>query len=75
LEGAVADFTKALELDGRLPRAYANRGLAFMLEGKDEEAEKDFSRALTLAPGLRGEMEEAIRAVKASRATVPLFVP
>jgi Flp pilus assembly protein TadD len=63
----VADYTKALELDGRQARFYANRGLALMYEGKDQDAERDFSRALALVPGLRAELEAAVRAVKASR--------
>ena len=61
IEGAVADFNRALSLDDRFAVAYANRGLAFLIQGKREEAERDLSRALQLDPGLRSAVQEGIR--------------
>ena len=59
LEGAVADFTKALSLDGRFARAHLNRGLVFLLQGREEEAARDLGRAVALAPEL-GPQAEAV---------------
>ena len=60
---AVADLTKALSLDARLPLAHVNRGLALMVQGKDAEAERDFGRALELVPSLRANVEAGVAAV------------
>ena len=67
LEGAIADFTKALSLDGQLALAYANRGLAFLLQGREAEAERDLSCAVELAPGLRSRVEASAKAAKRLR--------
>lgn len=45
LEAAVADFTKAIELDARFPEAYFNRGVIYLLQKEKEKAAEDFSRA------------------------------
>ena len=63
-ESAISDFTKTLKFDGRMPRAYANRGLAFLLSGKEAEAQKDFDAALTLCPELRAELEPSLKYMK-----------
>lgn len=39
---------KALELDPELPEAYASRGLSLWLMGRNDEADKFFSRAIEL---------------------------
>jgi tetratricopeptide (TPR) repeat protein len=50
LEAAIADFTKAIELDPGLAIAYASRGLVRLLQGNTEEGEKDFASSLRLDP-------------------------
>jgi Flp pilus assembly protein TadD len=49
---AVADLNRVLELSPHEGIAYANRGLAYLHLGKRREGERDFSRALELAPGI-----------------------
>lgn len=44
-QAAIADFTKAIELDSRLPEAYFNRGIVYLLQDEREKAISDFSRA------------------------------
>ena len=61
---AIADFTRALELDPTLALAYENRGLAFLLQGKEVEASEDFSRCLTVDPGLKEDLDKRIRVVR-----------
>jgi adenylate cyclase len=64
---------QAVELDPESASAHASRGLALSLMGQDEEARREFERALDLDPGLfeahyfyarhsfaRGELEAAI---------------
>ena len=54
-------------LDGRLAPAYANRGYALFLQGKNAEAEKDFNRAVTMAPRLRAEIDANIKLISSWR--------
>jgi tetratricopeptide (TPR) repeat protein len=45
-EDAIVQFTKAIELDPDLDRAYVNRALAYSKVGEHESAARDFDRAL-----------------------------
>ena len=49
-EAAIADFRKALELDGKNAEAYLWLGLALRKENKDAEARQAFTKALELEP-------------------------
>jgi tetratricopeptide (TPR) repeat protein len=40
--GAIGDFDQALKLNPSLTEVYRSRGVAYMLLGKPEEAERDF---------------------------------
>ena len=52
LEGAIADFTKAIELNPEFAAAYNNRGAAKRLKGDHDGALADFTRAIELDPNL-----------------------
>ncbi|MBW2302908.1 MAG: tetratricopeptide repeat protein [Deltaproteobacteria bacterium] len=47
---ALADYTKAIELDKNFADAYFNRGLVLARLGKHEQAVKDFTEAARLMP-------------------------
>jgi Flp pilus assembly protein TadD len=47
---AVSDFTKAIDLNARLPEAYNNRGVAQNRLGRYREAIQDYDGALLLDP-------------------------
>ncbi|HUK16098.1 MAG TPA: tetratricopeptide repeat protein [Bryobacteraceae bacterium] len=49
-EAAIADFRKAIELDGKNAEAYLWLGLALRKENKDGEARQAFAKALALEP-------------------------
>src|SRR6266568_2588769 len=49
-EQAVAEFTKAIEANGKQPAFYENRGFAYIALEKGPEAAADFSKAIELAP-------------------------
>src|SRR6266700_7287484 len=49
-EQAVAEFTKAIEANGKQPVFYQNRGFAYIGLEKGPEAAADFSKAIELAP-------------------------
>ena len=49
-ERAVADYTRALELNPNYARAYHNRGLAYDQLGEIDRAIADYSKALELNP-------------------------
>ena len=47
----LADFDKAIELQGNVPVFYKDRGISRMLLGNVNGAEADFSKAIDLDPG------------------------
>ena len=47
---AVADYTKAVELNPRFAEAYSNRGLLFQKQGIIDLAHQDFTKAITIDP-------------------------
>ncbi|WP_448564076.1 tetratricopeptide repeat protein [Trichothermofontia sp.] len=51
-EGAIADFSKAVELNPRNATAYCNRGIAHADLGDKSSALSDFDTALTIDPNL-----------------------
>ena len=64
-EGAIADYTRAIELKPSFPDAYYNRGNAKQVKGDVGAALADFSKAIELKPDLaaaynkRGEAKQA----------------
>lgn len=52
LDGAIADYTKSLELNPRFDGAYMNRGLARQAKGDLDGAIEDFGRAIAINPKL-----------------------
>ena len=49
-EAAIADHTKAIELDPNLHIAYSNRGVAYAEKGDLDNAIADYSKAIALDP-------------------------
>lgn len=52
LQEAVADYTRATELDPQYAKAYNNRGNAYAALGEDESALTDYDLALKIDPNL-----------------------
>jgi tetratricopeptide (TPR) repeat protein len=52
LDGAIADFSKAIELNPKLAEAYLNRGLAKSTKGDQDGAIANESQAIELNPNL-----------------------
>jgi tetratricopeptide (TPR) repeat protein len=50
LDGAIADYNRAIELDPGVTRAYNNRGLAKYKKGDIDGAMADYNRAIELDP-------------------------
>jgi tetratricopeptide (TPR) repeat protein len=50
-EGAIAGYTRAIELDGKNAKFYNSRGFAKASKGDNEGAIADYSKALELEPG------------------------
>lgn len=50
LEGAIADFSKVIDINASYQQAYLNRGILLNKKRNFELAEKDFEKALSLAP-------------------------
>ena len=50
-DGAIADYTKALELNSSYIGAYVNRGMAKANQGNDSGAVADYTEAIKMKPG------------------------
>jgi len=50
IAGAIADYTRAIQLDPKYADAYNNRGVAYMTQKDYAAALADFSRSIELAP-------------------------
>lgn len=66
-DGAIADYTKAIEINPRYARAYALRGLTKLEQGKDAEAQADIDTAIKLDSSLKLLVEEISNKIKQSR--------
>jgi tetratricopeptide (TPR) repeat protein len=70
LVGAIADFSVAIKLNPHFALAYANRGLTKLLQGKSDEAARDFDQCLrsddTLRPLLAERVEQTRRSLAIS---------
>jgi tetratricopeptide (TPR) repeat protein len=49
-DATIVDSDAALQLDGKIPEAMVNRGVALMMQGRLKDAVTDFTLALTLVP-------------------------
>jgi len=67
MDKAIADFTRAIELDPQIVWAYYNRGLARVYIGKESDAVNDFSECLKLRPDLKAELDAKIELAKQLR--------
>lgn len=47
---AIAEFTRALEMDPGFAKAYINRGNAYFFKGQHDQAISDFNKALDTDP-------------------------
>jgi Flp pilus assembly protein TadD len=68
LDGAISDFGKTIELNPQNAKAYANRGIIMLLQGRDALAQKEFDMALkidsTLNPGLQNRVDQIVKGRK-----------
>ena len=69
LTRAIQDFTAALQRDPQLARSYLNRGLALLVMGRDNEAQKDIDECLALSPDLKAEVADRVQLAKELRTT------
>jgi tetratricopeptide (TPR) repeat protein len=64
---SIDHYSTALKLDPRLLQAMRFRGYAFLAIGKDDEADRDFSRVLAVAPAFREEIETGSAQIRGKR--------
>jgi Flp pilus assembly protein TadD len=68
---AITDFDKATELNPKYARAYGDRDITRLLQGKDAGARQDFARCFDLDPGMRTAFESLIEKARAKHAGKP----
>jgi tetratricopeptide (TPR) repeat protein len=68
LDGALADFNRALQINPRYTDAWAQRRLARLLQGNEAAAERDFGGRLALSNKLKQSLERQIREARGVRA-------
>ena len=66
LRSAVQDFTTAINLDPQYTDAYTRRGMMYTLLDQEEDARKDFDRAVQLGTD-RETLEREIGSLKPPR--------
>ncbi len=71
LTAALADFNKSIELQPGMAFTYLERGVTLMLLGRDEEAEKDFSKVLTQNPEYKTTVDHRRAEAKQQRTKSP----
>jgi tetratricopeptide (TPR) repeat protein len=71
LKAALADFNKAIELQPGMAFTYLERGVTLMLLGKDDEAEKDFSKFLIQNPQYKSTVDSRRAEAKQQRTKAP----
>jgi tetratricopeptide (TPR) repeat protein len=62
--GAVSDFDRAIRITPKNASLYLNRGLANMLQNKQDEANRDFGKFLELTPNGKATLEKQIEYAK-----------
>jgi tetratricopeptide (TPR) repeat protein len=75
LNAAIADHSRAIALDSSVAVYYANRGEAYLRQGKAAEAEQDFAHCLALDASLQPALERRLSRVKqpsAAKAAIQL---
>jgi tetratricopeptide (TPR) repeat protein len=58
LNGALAEYSKAISLDPNLAQAYSSRAVIETLQGRKDEAIQDFEKAFKIEPSLRHTFRE-----------------
>jgi tetratricopeptide (TPR) repeat protein len=66
-DGAIAAYTKSLELNPRMAEAYGSRGLVLLKLGKDAQAQADLDKCFELNSSLRPGYEQLADKVKQGR--------
>ncbi len=61
VDGAIADFSKTIEINTQYAEAYADRGLAKLGKGLDTEAQRDFDKYLELKSDMKSFLEQRIK--------------
>ena len=64
LEGAIADLNKAIEIDPKYAKAYADRGIVHVMRGEETAAELDFKNCFELDKTLEFQVERAARYIR-----------
>jgi Tfp pilus assembly protein PilF len=62
------DYDEAVKLDPKNARIYGNRGMVKLRQGKNEEAQKDFKKAVDLEPSLKEKLDPLMNDQKAPAA-------
>jgi tetratricopeptide (TPR) repeat protein len=71
LQGAIEDLKAVAESNEEAPDVHLSRGLLLVLQGKDDEAEKEFATHLQMFPASRDYLNERVKEVRKLRSEQP----
>ena len=63
-EGALADLSRAIELEPKYAKAYGDRGIVRIMRGDDSGAEQDFEKCYKLDPKLAAQFRSSAEELK-----------
>lgn len=66
-QGAISDFNLAIKMIPVVTSVYLERGVAYFMLGKEDEAQKDFDKYLQAFPKLKGNYEKRLEEAKELR--------
>lgn len=67
LDRAIVDFTKAVEIDGEHAKAYGARGIALLIQGRENDGNQDLAFAIKLNPDLEELLDSRVKEVVEQR--------
>lgn len=67
LDRAVVDFTKAVEINREHAKAYGARGIALLIQGRENEGRQDLALAVRLNPDLEELLDGRVNEVTVQR--------
>jgi tetratricopeptide (TPR) repeat protein len=74
-DAAIAELDKAIAADAKNAMAYMDRGLAQLVQGDAQAAERDFQKCLALDPTMKAMLDRRVQAAREDKKKVAQSSP